>query len=151
MGTRRLSLIARGRLIGATPRGQPWTSAVTLPHRRNGLRAQAHTLDWQVRTAVEAGSAGTFVFAWTDEWHRGGHEIDDWDFGLTDRERRAKPALAAVASACAAAPFGEDRAWPRVSTGGASRYLAMVGTRVRDRRYDASIAKITASASGTKR
>jgi hypothetical protein len=36
----RVSLIARGRLIGATPRGQPWTSAVTLPHRRNGLRAR---------------------------------------------------------------------------------------------------------------
>ena len=34
-----------------------------------------------------AGCAGAFVFAWTDEWHRGGFEIDDWDFGLTDRER----------------------------------------------------------------
>ena len=35
-----LSLIARGCLIGATPRGQSWTSAVTLPHRRNGLSAR---------------------------------------------------------------------------------------------------------------
>ena len=35
-----LALIARGCLIGATPRGQPWTSAVTLPHRRNGLSAR---------------------------------------------------------------------------------------------------------------
>jgi hypothetical protein len=35
-----LSLIARGGLIGATPRGQPWTSAVTLPQGRNGLSAQ---------------------------------------------------------------------------------------------------------------
>jgi len=34
-----LSLIAIGCLIGATPRGQPWTSAVTLPHGRNGLIA----------------------------------------------------------------------------------------------------------------
>src|SRR5207249_2649831 len=33
------SLIARGCLIGATPRGQPWTSAVTLPLGRNGLIA----------------------------------------------------------------------------------------------------------------
>ena len=33
----RVSQIAREGLIGATPRGQPWTSAVTLPHRRNGL------------------------------------------------------------------------------------------------------------------
>ena len=35
-----LSLIAIGCLSGATPRGQPWTSAVTLPHRRNGLNAR---------------------------------------------------------------------------------------------------------------
>src|SRR6266852_5652617 len=35
-----LSLIAIGCLIGATPRGQPWTSAVTLPHGRNGLSAR---------------------------------------------------------------------------------------------------------------
>jgi hypothetical protein len=34
-----LSLIARGCLSGATPRGQPWTSAVTLPQGRNGLSA----------------------------------------------------------------------------------------------------------------
>src|SRR4029453_12246119 len=35
----RVSQIARGDLIGATPRGQPWTSAGTLPPRRNGLIA----------------------------------------------------------------------------------------------------------------
>jgi len=35
-----VSLIAIGCLSGATPRGQPWTSAVTLPHGRNGLRAR---------------------------------------------------------------------------------------------------------------
>ena len=41
------------------------------------------------------GCAGAFVFAWTDEWFRGGYDIDDWDFGLTTRDRRPKPALAA--------------------------------------------------------
>src|SRR5436309_4893603 len=25
-----------------------------------------------------AGCAGVFVFAWTDEWHRGGYDIADW-------------------------------------------------------------------------
>ena len=35
----RVSRIARGGLIGATPRGQPWTSAVTLPPGRHGLIA----------------------------------------------------------------------------------------------------------------
>ena len=57
---------------------------------RNGEAAQARALDWQVRTAFAAGCAGTFVFAWTDEWYRGGFEIDDWAFGLVDRERAAQ-------------------------------------------------------------
>jgi hypothetical protein len=35
-----LFLIPRGCLIGATPRDQPWTSAVTLSHGRNGLSAR---------------------------------------------------------------------------------------------------------------
>src|SRR5262249_39678748 len=35
-----VSQIARGGLIGATPRGQPWTSAVTLPPGRHGLIAR---------------------------------------------------------------------------------------------------------------
>ena len=34
--------------------------------------------------------AGVFVFSWTDEWHRGGFDIEDWDFGLVDRDRRAQ-------------------------------------------------------------
>jgi O-antigen biosynthesis protein len=82
---------------------------------RNGEDAQAQVLDWQVRTAFATGCAGMFVFAWTDEWYRGGHEIDDWDFGLTDRERRPKPALGAVGRAFADGPFPAQRSWPRIS------------------------------------
>jgi hypothetical protein len=44
-----LSLIARGCLIGATPRGQPWTSAGTLPHRRNGRRARRRAVWYTFR------------------------------------------------------------------------------------------------------
>jgi hypothetical protein len=32
--------MAIGCLLGATPRGQPWTSTVTLPQGRNGLSAR---------------------------------------------------------------------------------------------------------------
>jgi len=35
----RVSLLAVWCLLGATPRGQPWTPTVTLPQGRNGLRA----------------------------------------------------------------------------------------------------------------
>jgi Phage integrase family len=39
-----VSLLAVWCLSGATPRGQPWTSAVTLPPRRNGLSARRMTV-----------------------------------------------------------------------------------------------------------
>ena len=78
---------------------------IGLDSRRNGEERQAEVLDWQVRTAFAAGCAGAFVFAWTDEWHRGGYEIEDWDFGLTTRERRPKPALDAVDSGRAQIAF----------------------------------------------
>ena len=82
---------------------------------RHGVEAQAETLDWQVRETLAAGCAGAFVFSWSDEWHRGGQEILDWDFGLTDRERRPKPALAAVEAAWADAPVPPPPDPPLVS------------------------------------
>ncbi len=88
---------------------------IGLDSLRNGELAQARVLDWQVRTAFAAGCAGAFVFSWTDEWYRGGADVDDWKFGLTDVRRRPKPALAAVRQAFAQGPFPTDRSWPRVS------------------------------------
>jgi glycosyltransferase involved in cell wall biosynthesis len=63
---------------------------------RESEEGQRRILSWQVRTAFEAGVAGTCVFAWTDEWFTGGHLIEDWAFGLVDRERRPKSAFAEV-------------------------------------------------------
>lgn len=88
---------------------------IGLDSRRNGLQVQAHALDWQVRTAFEAGCAGAFVFAWTDEWHRGGYDIENWDFGLTDAQRRPKPALEQVRKTFAEVPFRPNQRWPRIS------------------------------------
>ena len=95
---------------------------VGLDSRRNGLQQQAWSLSWQLRTAFRSGCAGAFVFAWTDEWHinplgeeDGGFAVDDWDFGITDRERRPKPALATVTEALSDAPFPSDSDWPRIS------------------------------------
>jgi GT2 family glycosyltransferase len=82
---------------------------------RNSEEAQARALDWQVRTAFSGGCAGMFVFSWTDEWYRGGSEIDDWAFGLVDRNRTPKQALATVGKAYAQVPFVPDPDWPRVS------------------------------------
>jgi GT2 family glycosyltransferase/sugar lactone lactonase YvrE len=84
---------------------------------REGETGQAEITAMHVRAAFEEGAAGAIAFGWTDEWWRGGHPIDDWAFGLVDRERRQKPAAVAVAGAFDDAPFprAARRAWPRVS------------------------------------
>src|SRR5262245_11078961 len=90
-------------------------SEIGLDSRRHGLAAQARVLDWQVRTTFAAGCVGAFIFAWTDEWYRAGADVDDWEFGLTDRERRPKPSMAAVREAMAEVPFPKRLNWPRIS------------------------------------
>src|SRR5260370_3190567 len=88
---------------------------VGLDSRRHGEEGQSVSLDWQIRTAFANGWVGAFAFAWTDKWHRGGFDIEDWDFGLLTRERQPKSALAAVRNAFAAAPFASEIEWPRIS------------------------------------
>jgi GT2 family glycosyltransferase len=103
----RLQNIADGRPLVVTETG--------LDSRSHSPDSQARALDWQVRSAFSAGCAGVFVFSWTDEWHRGGAEIQDWDFGLVDRTREPKPALLAVRNAFAELPFPNSVSWPRIS------------------------------------
>ena len=88
---------------------------IGLDSRQNGENIQEKTLEWQIRTTFAAGCAGTFVFAWTDEWSRGGHEIHDWDFGVTRRDRTPKPALTAIRKAYAEIPFSSGLRWPSIS------------------------------------
>ncbi|RPI27556.1 MAG: glycosyltransferase [Acidobacteria bacterium] len=88
---------------------------IGLDSRRNGEKVQADTLRWQIRTVFEAGCSGAFVFSWTDEWHRGGQDITDWDFGLTDRARRPKRALVAVREAFQAPIVRPEAPLPRIS------------------------------------
>ncbi|HEV2751899.1 MAG TPA: glycosyltransferase [Gemmatimonadales bacterium] len=90
-------------------------SEIGLDSRRHGEHMQARTLDWQVRSAFAAGCAGAFVYAWTDEWHRAGEDVLDWDFGLTRRDRQPKPALRSVRDAFAEVPFAPTLPWPRIS------------------------------------
>jgi glycosyltransferase involved in cell wall biosynthesis len=82
---------------------------------RHGEDAQAASVGMQVRTAKAGGCAGAFVYSWTDEWHRGGEDVEDWAFGLTRRDRSAKPALAAARAAFAEPPCVAERSWPSAS------------------------------------
>jgi glycosyltransferase involved in cell wall biosynthesis len=88
---------------------------IGLDSLRNGQEQQASTLTWQIQTIFGKGCAGMFVFAWTDEWWRGGFDIEDWDFGIVDRERNPKPALYAVSETMKRVPFASDVKLPFIS------------------------------------
>ena len=88
---------------------------IGLDSRSNGEDVQGDALCWQLRSTFRAGCAGALLFAWTDEWHRGGFDIDDWDFGLVRRDRTPKPALARVTRALAELPPAPAGGWPRIS------------------------------------
>ena len=84
---------------------------------REGAQGQAHLTAMHLRAAFEEGACGAVAFAWTDEWWRGGLNVDDWAFGLVDRHRTLKPAAEAVATVYADAPFSANcrQTWPLVS------------------------------------
>jgi O-antigen biosynthesis protein len=63
---------------------------------REGQDTQAAIITQKLAASFEMGAAGTFIFAWTDEWFTGGHAIQDWAFGLVTENREKKPAFTAV-------------------------------------------------------
>lgn len=88
---------------------------VGLDSMRNGEEKQADTLVWQIRSTYASGCAGVYIFSWTDEWHRGGFDIEDWGFGVTDRNRNPKQSLESLRKAFAEVPFAPDLQWPSIS------------------------------------
>ena len=82
---------------------------------KHGDDGQADALRWQIAEAFAGGCCGTFVFGWTDDWRRGGVDVEGWAFGLTRRDGTPKPALSAVADAYAGVPFPSDAEWPRAT------------------------------------
>jgi len=63
---------------------------------RHPEEEQAEMLKWHIESVVRGGLAGTILYAWTDEWYRGGMDIMDWAFGLVRRDRSPKVALGVV-------------------------------------------------------
>jgi len=57
-----------------------------LDTRRNGEQAQRDTLIWYIHEALLAGMAGVTIYAWSDLWFNDGKIIEDWDFGITNRQ-----------------------------------------------------------------
>ncbi len=83
--------------------------------RREGELNQSSFLAAQIESAFRAGLAGSVVFSSTDDWFRGGMQIEDWAFGLTTRDRKPKASLAAVRAAYRAAPYFPLERVPKVS------------------------------------
>ncbi|HEU4341448.1 MAG TPA: glycosyltransferase, partial [Candidatus Binatia bacterium] len=84
-----------------------------------GLNFQAKALSWQLHASFEKGAAGTVGFSWTDDWHAfsgpEGFQVEDWAFGLVDRNRRPKPAYWSVQN-CYTEPLPPKLpAYPKVS------------------------------------
>lgn len=103
----RLQSIAEGKPLVLTEFG--------LDSIREGEEHKARILSGHIETAFRAGAAGTFIFAFTDDWYTGGHQIDNWAFGLTDRDRVPRESYHAVARQYERAPYFPLPSIPRVS------------------------------------
>jgi GT2 family glycosyltransferase len=82
---------------------------------RHGEMAQAEFLAGHLREAALLGLAGAFVFSWTDDWHTGGHPIQDWAFGITHADRFPKAAYHALREVFACSPAQLLSDTPRIS------------------------------------
>ena len=66
--------------------------------RAHGEQAQADLMRWQRESLLRIGAAGGVWFSYTDDWHRGGQQVEDWHFGLVDRQRAPRLACSIAAS-----------------------------------------------------
>jgi len=82
---------------------------------RQSEEGQAATLGGHLSQIFGHGLAGSFVYSYTDDWFTGGHQIENWAFGITDRQRREKPSAASVTKVWGAVPYVSKESLPRVS------------------------------------
>lgn len=71
---------------------------------REGEAHKCEFLAWQIEGAFRNGLAGAVVFSYTDDWFRGGMQIEDWAFGLTTRDRQPKESFRVVQKQFRTAP-----------------------------------------------
>jgi GT2 family glycosyltransferase len=82
---------------------------------REGEARKCEILGWTIESGFRGGVAGMIVFSFTDDWNRGGVQIDEWAFGLTTRDRELKKSYSVVQRKYAAAPYFPLREYPKVS------------------------------------
>jgi glycosyltransferase involved in cell wall biosynthesis len=57
---------------------------------RHGQEEQAALLALHWDEVFRGGLAGTILFSWTDEWFTDGIDVEDWAFGLVQKDRQPK-------------------------------------------------------------
>ena len=82
---------------------------------REGEQHKGEFLRWQLELAFRSGLAGAVIFSFTDDWFRGGFQIEDWGFGLTTRSRVPKDSFRVVQSQFRTAPYFPLARCPKVS------------------------------------
>lgn len=82
---------------------------------REGEARKCAVLSWQLEAAFRGGLAGAVVFSFTDDWWQGGQQIEDWQMGVTTRERQPKESFYAVQEAFRRAPLFPLARYPRIS------------------------------------
>src|SRR5262245_55081665 len=82
---------------------------------REGEVRKCEILSWQIESAFRAALAGTVIFSYTDDWFKGGYQVEDWSFGLTYRDRRPKESFGVVQKLFRAAPYFPLPQYPKVS------------------------------------
>ncbi|HEX4646191.1 MAG TPA: glycosyltransferase, partial [Verrucomicrobiae bacterium] len=80
-----------------------------------GEDRKCEILGWQIESAFRGGVAGTVIYSYTDDWFRGGRQIEDWAFGLTTRDRQPKPSFALVRKQYRTAPYFPPPKFHKVS------------------------------------
>jgi glycosyltransferase involved in cell wall biosynthesis len=82
---------------------------------REGEAHKQEFLAWQIEAIFRAGLAGCVLFSYTDDWFRGGMQIEDWGFGLTTRDRKPKGSFDVVRHQFQIAPHFPLAKSPKVS------------------------------------
>ncbi len=82
---------------------------------RNGEAGQAQLIEAHINEVFRHGLCGSFVFAYTDDWFTGGHQIEDWAFGVTRRDRSEKQVAEVLREAWRGVPHADSSDLPSVS------------------------------------
>jgi len=82
---------------------------------REGEARKGAVLSWQIEKSFRSGLAGAIVFSFTDDWWHGSAQIQDWQMGLTTRERQPKDSFYAVQKAFRDAPRFPLARYPKIS------------------------------------